>query len=131
MIKKYSDIKKHDFKSYLTFSPRPSDVPENWIVFEAPRPLDGDKTWRGGEGLGWHYAAVNPEDPFSFPRYLDLLRKNAARVVKYVSEKDYLEWLKTYFEDPEELNPVLADPELLEIYKTNYLRDGEDRIITL
>ncbi|GEM_PF-5957298 len=39
----------------------PKDIPENWIVFNAPRPLYGHKDWQGEFGHGRFYAAVDPD----------------------------------------------------------------------
>ncbi|MFA5071250.1 MAG: hypothetical protein WC511_02655 [Candidatus Pacearchaeota archaeon] len=122
---------EHTFKSYRTFDTRPGDVPANWLIFEAPRPILGDKNWRGSNGSGWHYAAIDPTDAYMLPIHLSNLKKNAARLVKYVTEADYQEWLKTYFEDPQELNHVLSDSDLLDIYKDNFIQDGEDKEIVL
>lgn len=122
---------EHTFKSYRTFDTRPGDIPANWLIFEAPRPLYGDKQWRGSNGSGWHYAAINPEDAYMLPIHLTQMKKNAARLVKYVTEADYQEWLKTYFEDPEELKQVLSDPSLLEVYRENFIQDGEDKEVTI
>ncbi len=38
----------------------PLNVPPNWIVFNAPRPLYGDREWQGDFLHGRFYAAVDP-----------------------------------------------------------------------
>ncbi|WP_156915980.1 hypothetical protein [Desulfatirhabdium butyrativorans] len=38
----------------------PIDVPPNWIIFNAPRPLYGDKEWQGDFIHGRFYVAVDP-----------------------------------------------------------------------
>lgn len=46
------------FEQLLSTDPRPDDVPEGWIVCQAPRPLWGNKDC---ESI-WHRVAVNPVD---------------------------------------------------------------------
>jgi hypothetical protein len=47
----------------------PVDVPEGWILMNAPRPLLGQKTMEGAFVSGRHYAALDPEDSMT-PGYL-------------------------------------------------------------
>lgn len=47
---------------------RPAQAPADWLIFAAPRYLDGTKTWEDWVGPslhGRHYAAVDPEDPLA------------------------------------------------------------------
>lgn len=44
-------------------SERPADVPADSIIFNAPRPLFGTKTWEGEFCSGVFYASVAPDDP--------------------------------------------------------------------
>jgi hypothetical protein len=37
------------------------DIPHGWIVFNAPRPMYGDKEWQGDPGHGMLYGAVDPQ----------------------------------------------------------------------
>lgn len=47
----------------------PVDVPEGWILMNAPRPLLGQKTMEGAFVSGRHYAALDPDDSMT-PGYL-------------------------------------------------------------
>lgn len=38
------------------------DIPGDWIVCNAPRPLVGTKVWRGPFVTGVFYAAIAPDD---------------------------------------------------------------------
>ena len=43
---------------------RPVDIPETWMIYNAPRPLYGHKRWQGDFRHGVFFAAVAPEgDP--------------------------------------------------------------------
>lgn len=46
-----------------TTQPRPAEIEPTWRIFNAPRPLYGDKLWRGDFIKGVFYAAVNPAGP--------------------------------------------------------------------
>jgi hypothetical protein len=46
----------------------PAQAPADWLVFAAPRYLDGTKTWEDWAGPSLHgryYAAVDPKDPLA------------------------------------------------------------------
>ncbi len=40
---------------------RPSEAPEGWTVWNAPRPLYGEIVWHGDFVKGCFYAATNPD----------------------------------------------------------------------
>jgi hypothetical protein len=42
---------------------RPADIPEGWLIFNAPRPLWGQRQWTGEFRHGIFYAAVDPAEP--------------------------------------------------------------------
>lgn len=39
------------------------NVPGDWIIINAPRPIPGDIQWQGDFRHGIFYAALNPDDP--------------------------------------------------------------------
>ena len=41
---------------------RPDDIPADWTIFNAPRPLFGTQTWRADFISGIFYGAVDPKD---------------------------------------------------------------------
>jgi len=47
-------------KKLFIISEKPKDIPENWLIFNAPRPLLGDKEWQGDFQHGIFYVAVDP-----------------------------------------------------------------------
>lgn len=58
----------------------PGDLPKDWIIMNAPRPLLGDKVEQGQFMHGVHYAAINPGVEFAD----ELMKRNLmddARVV--------------------------------------------------
>jgi hypothetical protein len=38
------------------------EIPDHWIICNAPRPLYGDEQWQGPFIKGIFYAAINPDD---------------------------------------------------------------------
>lgn len=117
-------------KSTRTFDKRPSDVPEDWLIFVAPRPLPGTKTWRGSGGFGWHYAALDPKDE-NYEMFLSRIARDQGNLVLYTKEEEFLSWLKKEVEDPEEYAQILQDSDLVEMMKQNFIRDSEDKEVTL
>jgi len=39
---------------------KPAEAPDGWLIFNAPRPISGHKTWRGEFVHGDFYAAIDP-----------------------------------------------------------------------
>jgi hypothetical protein len=48
---------------YRIIGLRPEQVPEGWAIYNAPRPLYGDKTWQGDFVHGVYYVAIAPHTP--------------------------------------------------------------------
>jgi hypothetical protein len=67
---------------------RPSDVPESWILLNAPRPLLGQKTWEGEWGHGRHWAALDPDDDYT-PMFLRKSLELDGWVVEFVGQDDF------------------------------------------
>jgi hypothetical protein len=44
--------------------PRPTDIPRDWRVFVAHRPLLGHRKWIGEWSYGTIYAAIDPADTY-------------------------------------------------------------------
>lgn len=74
-----------DFKGRV-FAAKTFDVPENWIVMNAPRPLLGHQTFSNGPFLsGRYYAAIDPCDSMA-SIYIEKNRQLDARVVIQASK---------------------------------------------
>lgn len=65
---------------------RPENIPDNWIVFNAPRPMLGDKDWCGDFHHGIFYAAVDP-DGYIPEKWMQKNCDLDGWVVEYVSEE--------------------------------------------
>ena len=48
----------YSFGTRPTHTPNGEPIPADALIYVAPRPLHGTLTWRAGNGLGAHYAAV-------------------------------------------------------------------------
>lgn len=67
------------------------DVPLDWIVMNAPRAIEGNKTFRNGEFLsGKYYAAIDPNDTKA-TAYISSNIKNGAVVVLITSQEEQIE----------------------------------------
>lgn len=47
-------------KKQLIIGQRPENIPADWLIFNAPRPLVGAEHWQGDFHHGIFYAAVRP-----------------------------------------------------------------------
>jgi len=67
------------------------DVPMDWIIMNAPRAIEGNKTFRNGEFLsGKYYAAIDPNDTKAMA-YISNNIKNDAVVVLVASQEEQIE----------------------------------------
>lgn len=90
-----------------THTPTGETIPANWIICNAPRPLDGDMAWEGEPFRGALYVAIDPTGPDA-GRFL---RNNAELhgvILEYVDEETALtEALAVYLaEFPEEADEI-------------------------
>jgi len=75
---------------------RPENIPDNWIVFNAPRPMLGDKDWCGDFHHGIFYAAVDP-DGYIPKKWMQKNCDLDGWVVEYVSEEAAIQMVKNYY----------------------------------
>ena len=76
---------------------RPADIPESWVIYNAPRPLLGHAHWQGPFRHGVFYAAVAPEgdsvDEFSdAPLMRERNRELDGHVCVWVSRAQVMEY---------------------------------------
>ena len=120
-------------QSFATTEPRPAHIPADWIVFNAPRPLDGSElgsnrwaTWEGEFHHGIHYAAVNPRDSFAIQRIRDNVALDAW-VVRYVTDEEIADAMGTFCRENE---IDRSDYEWDEL-RTTYLRNAWNQPLAL
>lgn len=88
------NISRH--QSCFVFAARPSDVPAEWVIFNAPRPLYGDMEWRGDFLHGVFYVAVNPDDRYAEERIKRNLELDAW-VVHYHDRSEARAWAAEHY----------------------------------
>lgn len=76
----------------------PDDLPEGWLVFNAPRPLYGDWSWQGVFRSGIFYVAVDPTEETG-AAFIKRNHENDARLVTWVSRADVLAEVVAYYQD--------------------------------
>ncbi len=76
----------------------PSDIPTSWMIFNAPRPLWGTKTWEGYFLHGIFYAAIDPADEFRERMIRDNV-DNDGWVTIWLPRSYVLGWFVGYAED--------------------------------
>ena len=103
---------------------RPADVPDGWIIFNAPRPLDGDKTWQGDFYHGLFYAAVDPAGKLAAESVYDSVALDGW-VCEYVSQSDIDAWAADFRID-EGLTVSDFDPE--DIRRSFFESEGRKQV---
>lgn len=107
---------------------RPADIPADWRIFNAPRPLYGDKYWRGEFIKGVFYAAVDPASPDA-KTHVELNASLDADELVYVTEDMLVAVAVEYFrsEYGETLTPddIEREHDWLWMRAIELLRDGE------
>ena len=87
------------------------DVPANWIVMNAPRPLLGTKTMEGGPFLsGRFYAAIDPADSAAAAFVAENVKLDARVVLQGIDEALQIEM-------------VLVDSEYADAYRSDFQGD--------
>ena len=90
------------------------DVPEGWLILNAPRPLVGTMTWSGDFLHGVFYSAIDPGDEFA-AQSLEACRYLDAWEVIYWQYGDAIERIKQEY--PQYADKV-ADCSVGQIYDT-------------
>jgi hypothetical protein len=76
---------------------RPADVPDDWVIFNAPRPMYGSMTWQGDWCRGIYYAAVDPAEPEALA---ECRRKNGewdGRELVFVTEDEAISRMRAHW----------------------------------
>ena len=105
-----------------TFSVRPENINSDWIIFNAPRPLVGNKTWQGDFLSGIFYAAVDPSDAMAHD-FISNNETNGAKIVEYTTVGEHAASIRAkviseYPEMEDEVNGY-SDAEIAEMYPLN------------
>ncbi len=114
--------KKGEFmktKKLFIIRERPKDIPEDWLIFNAPRPLLGDKEWTGEFQHGIFYVAVDPNGyiPESW------IEKNCGLdgwLIEYISKENAMQKAKDFYhkEYPNQKEAIedLTEHELIQTF---------------
>ena len=99
---------------------RPNHIPENWTIWNAPRPLYGDTAWEGDFVHGIFYAAIDPDSPFSESNIKDNISLDAWQL-DFVTEEYAIEEVTAYYlkKYPDEVDLInrLSKEELLGAFR--------------
>jgi hypothetical protein len=101
--------------------PRPKEAPENWEIYNAPRPLFGTRednkvyTWEGEFISGIFYAAINPDDPDANMWREENERLHAIRL-EYVTRQSVINEMVEYYNQkyPNRVEKIFAKHPLKE-----------------
>jgi hypothetical protein len=82
-------------KTRHTRQTRPADIPADWPIYNAPRPLAGDRTWTGDFLTGRFYAAVDPAGPYAEEYTRRNVQNDAARL-EYITPEEWDQAVTAY-----------------------------------
>jgi hypothetical protein len=74
----------------------PKNIPNNWTIWNAPRPLYGDTAWQGDFIHGIFYAAIDPDSIFSESNTKDNISLDAWQL-EFVTEEYAINKIKAYY----------------------------------
>lgn len=99
---------------------RPDDIPNNWIILNAPRPLYGNKEWTGEFEHGIFYVALDPNDDYVYDMWMKSNESLDAWICEYQTKEDAIKMALDYYnekypEDSETIND-LPERELLRTF---------------
>jgi len=103
---------------------RPRDVPSDWRIFNAPRPLYGHMNWQGDFVSGIFYVAVNPDGEYADTFIRKNHEQDAIELV-YLSQQEWDNRVDAYGQmmaDEYGINIEEFDRKAVEASYRNYLR---------
>lgn len=109
------------FQKRLIIGSRPSHVPADSIIFNAPRPLFGSvdclgcPTWKGEFCTGIFYAAVTADDTLR-NNWLEQNRRLAATILEYITEAEAKAMVNYLYER----YPSMTDEIFNEVWKNMF-----------
>jgi hypothetical protein len=102
----------------------PDQAPTRWLVFNAPRPLRGDRNWEGQFKHGIFYVAIDPMSDEAN----DMVAENDESdgwLCQYVTEEAVMAWAREYFRKYPEVNLEEVDREKIN-YSYLYHKGSEE-----
>lgn len=81
---------RNRIKRVIYHQPNPLTLPQEkgWVIFNAPRPLAGDRRWTGDFIAGVFYAAVDPNGDDAKEHYAFNFNMDAT-MLQYISPETY------------------------------------------
>jgi len=89
-------MKLEDVKKIPIIGERPHPIPENWFIFNAPRPLLGHEEWQGEFEHGIFYVAVDP-DSYGAEGFIERNISLDGWLVEYWTKEKAIGAVKSYY----------------------------------
>lgn len=103
----------------FTTAPRPEDIPADWVVFNAPRPIYGHKCWEGEYNAGTFYAAIDMSDKWG-EEYLKETLLLDGYPLQFITEEFQKEWVREFYaQDKQTIEWMTAGDIRSEFYTLN------------
>lgn len=84
-------------KTRRIIAERPVDIPNDWIIMGADRPLLGHKEWVGDVVSGVFYVALDPEE-WDFIEKEDFNAGQDAITLEYITQQEVVDEMIFYYE---------------------------------
>lgn len=108
-----------------TLKERRADIPANWIIFNAHRPLVGALEWQGEFLEGIFYAAVDPSAQLANWQ-IEYNTRMAAITPKYITIDDVKSWMQKLCDmNGYDISILEDDDDYLGMFWSNYFRTPE------
>ena len=88
-----------EFRAIPVIGKRPDHIPENWLIFNAPRPLLGHEYWQGDFQHGIFYVGLDYDDDYVFKMWLERNKGLDAWLVFYWTEDEIKQWILNYYKE--------------------------------
>lgn len=97
-------------KTVKVIGQRPANIPADWRIYNAPRPLYGDQTWQGDFFHGIFYAAVNLiNDEANL--YIQLNTNLDGWILEYVAEETAVAESLAFYREHYPADAIEIDPQ--------------------
>ena len=108
-------------KTLTVFAPFDrSGTPSDWQIYNAPRPLPGDRGWQGEFHHGVHYSSLDPQYSGSERAILKVIEALDGWRVIVTNKLDFENWIRAW---QKERNITVFPPEMLGELRSRFLRE--------
>jgi len=106
-------------QTYYYIGNRPENIPENWTIWNAPRPICGNEAWDGEWLHGRFYTAIDPDDEFAEKMVTENISLDAW-MIEYITIEEAKERVRAEYPDEEDTLNKMPKEDFLSMFAMNY-----------